>query len=132
MTSKLVAEILALAAARCFRGGLNRTGDRLILWPGDDPLADLVDLIRGAKPEIVAALHAERRRINRWIANQIIDWPPTSCLNCRKPIVPGQLWKAVSNGEAVARFHEPCHPEWLAQQETLARKALGLTAETSR
>jgi hypothetical protein len=128
----MAAEILAEAAARGFRVGLNRTGDGLILWPGDDPPADLVDLIRRAKPEIVAVLHAERGRINRWIANQLIDWPPISCLNCRKPIVPGQLWTAVSNGEAVARFHEPCHPEWLAQQETLARKALGLTGETSR
>jgi hypothetical protein len=119
------AAILAVAAARGFRVGLNRTGDGLILWPGDDPPADLVDLIRGAKSEIVAALHAERRRINRWIANQIIDWPPTSCLHCRKPIVPGQVWTAVSNGEAVARFHQPCHAEWLAQQEVAARRAMG-------
>ena len=119
------AEILAEAAARGFRVGLNRTGDGLILWPGDDPPADLVDLIRGAKPEIVAALQSERRRINRWIANQLIDWPPTSCLHCRKPIVPGQLWTAVSNGEAVARFHQPCHAEWLAQQEVAARRAMG-------
>ena len=122
------AEILAVAAARGFRVGLNRTGDGLSLWAGDDPPADLVDLIRGAKPQIVTVLQAQRGRINRWIANQLIDWPPTSCLNCRKPIVPGQLWVPVSNGEFTARFHEPCHAEWLIKQELAARRAMGLAA----
>jgi hypothetical protein len=121
-------EILAIAAARGFRVGLNRTGDGLKLWPGDDPPADLVDLIRGAKPEIIAVLQAERGRINRWIACRLIDWPPTSCLQCRKPIVPGQTWAVVSNGEATARFHRDCHDKWLAEQETLAREALALEA----
>jgi hypothetical protein len=122
------AEILAMAAARGFRVGLTRTGDGLILWPGADPPADLVDLIRGVKPEIIAVLQAERGRINRWIACRLIDWPPASCLHCRKPIVPGQIWAVVSNGDATARFHQDCHDEWLAEQETLARQALGLEA----
>jgi hypothetical protein len=121
-------EILAVAARRGFRVGLNRTGDGLKLWPGDDPPADLVDLIRGAKPEIIAVLQAERGRINRWIACRLIDWPPTSCLHCRKPIVPGQIWAVVSNGDATARFHQDCYEEWLVEQETLARQALGLEA----
>jgi hypothetical protein len=99
-----------------------------LIWPGDDPPADLVDLIRGAKPEIVAVLQAERGRINRWIACRLIDWPPTSCLECRQPIVPGQKWAVVSNGDATARFHQDCHGVWLAEQETLARQALGLEA----
>ena len=120
------AAILAETAAQGFRVGLNRTGDGLILWPGDDPPADLVNLIRGAKPQIIAVLHAERRRINRWVANQLINWPPTSCLHCRRPIVPGQLWSDVSNGEVTARFHKDCHGAWLAQQEIAARRALGL------
>ena len=108
------AEILAAAAARGFLGSLNSTGDGLILWPGDDPPTDLVDLIRGAKPQIVAVLQAERGRINHWIADRLIDWPPTSCLHCRKPIIVGQLWTVVSNGEVTARFHQDCHGEWLA------------------
>jgi hypothetical protein len=120
------AEILATAAARGFRVGLNRTGDGLKLWPGDDPPADLVDLIRGAKRGIVALLQAERGRINRWIACRLIDWPPSSCLHCRNPIVPGQRWTVVSNGEVAARFHQDCHDKWLAQQEKAALKALGL------
>jgi hypothetical protein len=123
------AEIIAVATARGFQISLNPTGDRLILWP-DDPPTDLVELLKCAKPQIIAALKAERGRINHWIANQIIDWPPTSCLNCRKPIVPGQRWVAVASGEFTARFHQPCHSEWLAQQEDLARKALGLAQKT--
>jgi hypothetical protein len=124
------AEILAQASARGFRVSLNHASDGLILWP-DDPPPDLVDLLRSAKPQIVAALKAERGRINHWIAHQIIDWPPTSCLNCRKPIVPGQRWVAVASGEFTARFHQVCHGEWLAQQETLARRALGLPREAA-
>jgi hypothetical protein len=123
------AEIIAEAVARGFRVELNSTGDGLILWP-DDPPTDLVDLVRSAKPQIVAALKAERGRINHWIANQIIDWPPTSCLNCRKPIVSGQAWIPVSSGEVTARFHELCHGEWLIKQEVAARKALGLKRTT--
>jgi hypothetical protein len=122
------AEILALAAVRGFRVGLTRTGDGLILWPGDNPPADLVDLIRGAKPEIITVLQAERGRINHWIACRLIDWPPTSCLHCRKPIVSGQLWAVVSNGDVTARFHQDCHEGWLADQEHLARQALSLEA----
>ena len=120
------AEILAEAAARGFRVTLNSTGDGLILWPGDDPPADLVNLIRGAKPDIVAHLQTERRRINHWIADKLIDWPPSHCLGCRKPVIVGQLWTTVSNGEVSARFHQKCHGDWLAQQEVAARRAMGL------
>jgi RNase P subunit RPR2 len=70
----------------------------------------------------------DQARIKRWIANQSIDWPPTSCLHCRRPIVPGQLWTVVSNGEITARFHQDCHGAWRAQQEVFARRALGFAA----
>jgi hypothetical protein len=119
-------EILAEAATRGFRVTLNSTGDGLILWPGDDPPADVVNLVRGAKPQIVAHLQTERGRINHWIADQLIDWPPSHCLHCRKPIVVGQTWTAVANGLVEARFHEDCHGAWLEQQEVAARKAIGL------
>ena len=122
------AEILAAVAARGFLVSLSSTGDGLILWPGDAPPNDLVDLIRSAKPQIVAVLQAERGRINHWIADSLIDWPPESCLHCRKPIIVGQLWAVVSNGEVSARFHQNCHSEWLAQQEVAARRVLGLAA----
>jgi hypothetical protein len=59
------------------------------------------------------------------LADRLVDWRD-SCWRCRRPIVPGQLWTVVSNGEAVARFHQSCHGEWLGQQEALARRAMGL------
>ena len=62
----------------------------------------------------------DQARIKRWVANRLIDWPPTSCLHCRRPIVPGQLWTVVSNGEVTARVHQDCHGAWLAQQEVFA------------
>ena len=68
----------------------------------------------------------QRGLINRWIANRIIDWSPSHCLHCRLPIIVGQKWTVVSNGEVTARFHEPCHGEWLTEQERLARRSLGL------
>jgi hypothetical protein len=121
------AEIVAEALARGFWVELNPARDGLIIWP-DDPPPDLVNLLKRAKPQIVEALRRERARINHWIANQIINGPRNSCLNCRKPIVFGQRWIAVASGEASAHFHEPCHAEWLAKQETAARKAMGLAA----
>jgi hypothetical protein len=120
------AEILAKVTALGFRVTLNSTGDGLILWPGDDPPADLVNLIRGAKTQIIAVLQNERGRINHWIADKLIDWPPSHCLHCRKPIVVGRTWTAVANGEVEARFHKDCHVDWLAQQEVAARRAIGL------
>ena len=68
----------------------------------------------------------ERARVDRWVASRIIDWPPESCLHCRKPIIVGQLWTIVSNGDCTAQFHEPCHAEWLEVQEAPARRAMGL------
>ena len=120
------AEILAQAAQRGVEVGLSPPGDGLSLLSDGDPPEDLVELIKSAKPEILALLQTERRRINHWIAASLISWPPDRCLHCRRPIIPGQTWTAVSNGEVTARFHEPCHVEWLAQQEIAARRALGL------
>jgi hypothetical protein len=118
------AEILAKVAALGFRVTLNYTGDGLILWPGDKPPADLVELLKAHKPTIVAHLQTERRRINHWIADKLIDWPPSHCLHCRKPIIVGQTWIDVTNGEAKARFHQECHGDWAAQQEVATRRAL--------
>jgi hypothetical protein len=68
----------------------------------------------------------DQARVAKWIRDRLIDWPPESCLQCRKPIIVGQQWTVVSNGEATARFHQNCHSEWLAQQEVAARRVLGL------
>jgi hypothetical protein len=70
----------------------------------------------------------DQLRVDKRIRDSLIDWPPESCLHCRKPIIVGQLWAVVSNGEVSARFHQNCHSEWLAQQEVAARRVLGLAA----
>jgi hypothetical protein len=99
----------------------------LSLWVEGDPPGEIVALVKAHKPDLVAHLQAARGRINHWTAARLIDWPPSHCLHCRKPIVVGQAWTAVSNGEAKARFHEPCRAQWLIEREAFARKALGLT-----
>jgi hypothetical protein len=106
---------------------LNDAKTGLSLWADGDPPEEVVELLKAHKPDIVAHLQAQRGRINHWIADQLIDWPPSHCLHCRRPIIVGQVWTVVSNGEAKARFHQSCHGEWLAQQEIAARKAIGLT-----
>ena len=47
-----------------------------------------------------AAVRYERERIDAWIRNRLIAYPLASCLRCRKPIVAGQDWQEVSNGES--------------------------------
>ena len=79
-----------------------------------------------APPPESAAVRYERERIDAWIRNRLIAYPLASCLLCRKPIIAGQDWQEASNGEARARFHRACHTEWRAEQEAVARQALGL------
>ena len=43
----------------------------------------------------------EQTLIDEWIRDRLVDGRD-SCWRCRRPIVLGQLWTAVSNGEAVA------------------------------
>ena len=104
---------------------LNDAGTGLSLWADGDPPEEVVELLKAHKPDIVAHLQTERRRVNHWIANQIIDWPRDNCLHCRKPIT-AHPWIDLRNGEAMARFHQSCHDSWRVEQETLARRALGL------
>jgi hypothetical protein len=118
------AEILALAKAS---GVIIRPdGGELEIIADRSPDPDLLDAIAGCKAEILTRLRAERGRINHWIANWIIDWPPGFCLHCRKPVIAGQAWIAVSSGDLMARFHQACHGEWLTEHEALARRALRL------
>jgi hypothetical protein len=83
----------------------------------------LDDVGRAHKQEIARHIQAERRRINHWIADRLIEWQD-SCLHCRKPVQPSQPWTIVSNGDVTASFHKDCEVEWRAGQEALARKTL--------
>jgi hypothetical protein len=121
-----VAEVLAAAKSHSVEVRLNSAGQGLTLSFEDDPPGEVVDRIKNMKAEFVAHLQAERGRINHWIAGNLIDWPPSHCLHCRKPIIVRQPWVVISNGEVSARFHQDCHGAWLAQQEEPARRAMGL------
>jgi hypothetical protein len=121
------AEIVEKARRHGVTVTLNDAGTGLSLSADGDLPDEVVELLKAHKPDIVAHLQTERRRINHWIADKLIDWPPSHCLHCRKPIVVGQTWTAVANGRVEARFHKDCHGAWLAQQEVAARRAIGLT-----
>jgi hypothetical protein len=119
-----VAEALAAAKKHGIEVSLDPGGVDLILSFEDEPPPEVVDLIKAMKTEIVDRLQTERGRINRQIAEYLIEWQD-SCLQCRKPVRPGEPWAVVSNGDVTARFHRDCHVEWRQEQEKLARKALG-------
>ena len=123
MTAK---EILAMAWADGVDVALTATGDGLELLSAGDSPPEIVALLKGAKAEIVSRLQMERRMINHWVADTLIDWPQDSCLKCRKRILVGQDWIDVTNGDARARFHRECEPVWRAEREALARKTIGL------
>jgi hypothetical protein len=78
-----------------------------------------------ASAPIPARTPADHARIDKWIRDRLVDWCD-SCWRCRKPIIVGHAWVAVSNREVTARFHQNCHAEWRAEQEAAARQALGL------
>jgi hypothetical protein len=118
------AEIIEKARQRGVAVTLNDVGTGLSLSADGDLPDEIVELAKAHKPAIVAHLQTERGRVNYWIADKLIDWPRSHCLHCRLPVIVGQTWTDVTNGEVTARFHKECHPKWLAQQEIAARRAL--------
>jgi hypothetical protein len=84
------------------------------------PLPALAPLINDAQAK------TERARIARWVAAQIVNYPPDRCFCCRRPIVYGAKWVELVNDNERARFHFDCAPVWRAQQEAAARRAMGL------
>jgi hypothetical protein len=119
-------EILAMARASGVDVALTATGDGLELLSAGEPPPEIVAVLKGAKTEIITRLQMERRMINHWVADTLIDWPQDSCLKCRKRILVGQGWIDVTNGDARARFHRECEPVWRAEREAVARKTIGL------
>jgi hypothetical protein len=89
---------------------------------------------RGAPPAPIAEAPvtaevltpAQRTLIARWVAAQIVSYPPDRCLRCRRPIAFGAKWVELVNDNARARFHVSCELAWREQQQMFARRALGL------
>jgi hypothetical protein len=127
MTAK---EILVAAKAGGIDVALTATSDGLELLSVGEPSPDIIALLKSAKTEIISDLQMERRMINHWVAAHLIEWPREHCLGCRQPVVVGQEWIDVTNGDARARFHQKCHRVWLADQEALARKTIGLRPQS--
>jgi hypothetical protein len=121
-------QILAQAHAKGVDVVLTAPGDGLELLSAGEPPPHIVALLKDAKTEIISRLQMERRMINHWVADTLIDWPQDSCLQCRERILVGRAWIDVTNGDARARFHRECEPAWRAEREALARKTIGLRA----
>jgi hypothetical protein len=77
-------------------------------------------------PAPLALTAVDRTRIARWVAAQIVSYPPDRCLRCRRPIAFGAKWVELVNDNARARFHVSCELAWREQQQMFARRALGL------
>ena len=81
------AEILAQAARRGVEVELNPTGDGLRLWSDDDPPTDLVELLKGVKPELVAHLRARARGL-------LLE----AVESARPPDISGDRWEIALRG----------------------------------
>jgi hypothetical protein len=81
---------------------------------------------------VPAQTRVDQARIDKWIRDRLVAASRDSCWHCRKPFVAGQRFIDVRGNEVIVRFHAQCESEWRAQREVLARRALGLTDETSR
>ena len=75
--------ILAQARARGVDVVLTEAGGLELLSAGAPP-PDIVTLIKRAKPEVVSRLAMERRMVDRWVNDHLIDWDPNHCLHCRQ------------------------------------------------
>jgi hypothetical protein len=92
--------------------------------------AALAGIVRVIEPEqATERTRLDQARVDKWIRDRVVvDWRD-SCWRCRKPIVVGQGFVDVRGDEATIRFHNHCHGEWKVEQETLARRELGLREE---
>jgi hypothetical protein len=94
---------------------LNATGDGLALEAEAAPPSDLVEVLREAKAEIVAALR--RQAVVQWVNDRFAPSPPDVCAaGCGRPGLPLAPLIPVFVGEDQAWFHEPCYKQWLEKR----------------
>jgi hypothetical protein len=72
----------------------------------------------------------DQARIDKWIRDRLVATLPGSCWCCRRPFTFSQKFIDVRGAEVVVRFHQQCESEWRIQQESAARRALGLERAT--
>jgi hypothetical protein len=101
-------------------------------WKGrrkPQPQAPAPIALMPSPPSTKPLAAADRARIARWMASRIVSWPPDNCFCCKRPIIFGAKWTELVNDNDRARFHFDCAPMWKLQQQTAARRALGLVKE---
>ena len=103
---------------------LNATGDGLALEAEAAPPSDLIEVLREAKAEIVAALR--RQAVVQWVSDRFVSSPPDICAaGCGKPGLPLAPLIPVFVGEDKAWFHERCYRQWFERRCEEAARALG-------
>ena len=94
---------------------LKATGDGLALEAEAAPPSDLIEVLREAKAEIVAALR--RQAVVQWVNERFVSSLPDVCAaGCGKPGLPLAPLIPVFVGEDQAWFHERCYRQWLERR----------------
>jgi hypothetical protein len=127
-----VHEALELARSHNVEVRLNAAGDGLSLEVEADPPQALMNVLRRAKWDIVAALRQhdiERRRplIARWINDHFVSTPPDICSHCGEGVREDDVFVRLHCGDDSGDVHISCQPAWRKAEEARAHAALGLS-----
>ena len=122
---------LGLARSYGVEVRLNAAQDGLRLEFDEDPPQALVNVLRRAKWDIVAALRQheiERRRplIARWINDHFVSTPPDICRHCGEGAREDDVFVRLNCGDDSGDVHASCQPAWREAEEARAGTALGL------
>jgi hypothetical protein len=111
---------------------LNATGDGVALEAEAAPPSDLIEVLRQAKAEIVAALR--RQAVVQWVNDRFGSSPPDICAaGCGTPGLPLAPLIPVLVGEDKAWFHEWCYKQWFERRcEEAARELCDRWAKAKR
>ena len=110
---------------------LSAAQDGLRLEFDDDPPQALVNVLRRAKWDIVAALlqqEIDRRQplVTRWINDHFTSTPPGVCRHCGNGAREGDSFVRLYCGDDSGDVHNSCQPAWREAEEARAGAALGL------
>ena len=114
---------------------LNAAQDGLRLEFDEDPPQALVNVLKRAKWDIVAALRQreiDRRRplTTRWINDHFTSTPLGICRHCGEGAREGDIFVRLYCGNNSGDVHTSCQPAWQEAEEAKAGAALGLAPLT--
>ena len=94
---------------------LNATGDGLALEAEAAPPSNVIEVLREAKVEILAALR--RQAVVQWVNDRFVSSPPDVCAaGCGRPGLPLAPLLPVFVGEDEAWFHKLCYRQWFERR----------------